>query len=336
MRKFIPFILILVFCGCNKYFRNYSYDDNDALYECLSKLPSDTILNIKSYDGSNQVMHPDICVFLDSMGKTKFCMVLTPYPYQNAKVENPCIYISSDGLNFYEEKKNLNPLVATPAYDHNDDPDIFYDTLQKKYFIFYLETMRPDSQNIKLLESSDRVNWNSKTVVHYTLINSEKFVLSPAVTTGNCGKYFLFYVSRNESTAREKIQFFKSPKINEWDKNKFYKTNINLPDSFSPWHLNIIKYKSFYYMICNGYWGKEPFWKDPNIDKYTNLLFKSRNLKRWKFEKNILECKDIPSAECRYAYRSTGIICKNLMVIWYSYSDRQNRWYTGIKKYFLY
>ena len=110
--------------------------------------------------------------------------------------ENPSILVSGDGINFFEEKPGLNPLAAPPLVDHNDDPDLFiYD---KNYNILYLETHRPEKQNLILLSSTDRINWTSRMIHtdYLTGNNSDPFILSPSFLSDVTGDY-LFYVSKN-------------------------------------------------------------------------------------------------------------------------------------------
>ena len=120
------------------------YKGSNTLYlDALMKaLPNDTILKIKTYDGSGMVVHPDILYAEDNLKKGEFYLSLTPYPRFNDSLENPCIYKSIDGINFNESYSGLNPLVPTPKnykknLNHNDDPDIFYDSRKKLYRIIY-------------------------------------------------------------------------------------------------------------------------------------------------------------------------------------------------------
>ena len=138
----------------------------------LSELPAGKLfrLDIPTYDGSGQAVHPSLLVQADKTtggnlvaGGPQFVLSFTPYTDTDDRVENPSIVVSGDGLNFREEKPGLNPLVPAPERDHNDDPDLFYSN--GKYGILYLETMRPEKQSLILLESTDRIHWE-KRVIH--------------------------------------------------------------------------------------------------------------------------------------------------------------------------
>ena len=116
----------------------------------LEELPEGKLfrLDIPTYDGSGQAVHPSLLVQDDvtSAGSPRFVMAFTPYTDTDDKVENPSVVVSDDGLNFREEKLGLNPLVPAPEKDHNDDPDLFY--ADGKYRLLYLETCRPEKHRI--------------------------------------------------------------------------------------------------------------------------------------------------------------------------------------------
>ena len=92
-------------------------------------------LIIPTYDKSNQVVHPSVIDFytehgLQQWGGYRFWMVATPYPYSNDFYENPCVYTSSDGVNWFVPHKIINPIDQAPGglkMGFNNDPDMIYD-----------------------------------------------------------------------------------------------------------------------------------------------------------------------------------------------------------------
>jgi hypothetical protein len=313
-----------------------SAQTDSALYKLLQHLPNDTVLHFKTYDGSGQLIHPDILTLNDS-GKISFFLTGTPYPDYHDSVENPCIYKSFDGLNFLEPDSGINPLVATPSYDHNDDPDIHYDTLTKQFIIYYLETMRPDSQNVVQLTGSPGKIWEKKTILHSDLKSEKKFILSPSFVEINAEKNALFYVVKPaDSTQKYHVEYILSAKNNEFKKSKYKTLTLDIPEYFHPWHLDVQKHNGRYYMLLNGFWGNEPVWGEDNFNKYTLLLATSTDLKKWNISPvNIVDCYGIGDDECKYVYRSTSLISGNIMVIWYSYVTKENIWKIGMKKVML-
>lgn len=284
---------------------------------------SDTAsLNIATFDGSGQLVHPDILYHNDS-----FYLAATPYPFFNDSLENPCFYKSADGIHFTEYAPGLNPLVPTPAYDHNDDPDLLYDSLANEFQIYYLETMRPDSQNVILLTSRHGSAWKKHTVLRYNLLQGDIFILSPAVVRGYDNKERMFYVVKGDSTNH--IEFLE--KNQAWVRSAVQQIQIDYPAGFTPWHLDVLRQGRKYYLLCNGYYGKSSHSFEASINQYALLLFASDDLKTWTFQKQLLDCNSI-SAECHYVYRTTGLISGNLLVLWYSYVTSDRKWKMGVKK----
>jgi hypothetical protein len=80
------------------------------LEKILKKIPDNTHVYIPTYDGSNQVVHPDVLFINDT-----FRLAITPYPLGNNQYENPSVYESSDGFHFTELKSGINPLVTSPT-----------------------------------------------------------------------------------------------------------------------------------------------------------------------------------------------------------------------------
>lgn len=313
-----------------------SAQTDSALYNALQRLPNDTVLHFKTFDGSGQLMHPDI-LFINDSGKISFFLTGTPYPDYKDTFENPCIYKSSDGLNFYEPVPGINPLVATPSYDHNDDPDIHYDPSTNEFTIYYLETMRPDSQNVVRLIGAPGKLWNEKPVLHYDLKCEKKFILSPSFLKINSKKNALFYVVKPaDSTQKYHVEYILSKKNNGFKKSNYITPALNIPDSFHPWHLDVQTHNGRYYMLLDGFWGNEPVWGEDNFNKYTLLLATSNDLRKWDVSPlNIVDCYGVNDAECKYVYRSTSLISGNIMVIWYSYVTKENVWKIGMKKVML-
>src|SRR4051812_16680124 len=132
---------------------------------------------IPTYDGSGQVVHPDILVEQSD----RYVLAYTPYPFTNGRFENPSIAISSDGLTFHEVAPGVNPIAAAPPTDHNDDPDLRRDPLTGEYVVLYLETERPDRQRVVELRSRDLITWNRSDVIDYDLAGGAPFIVSPAV-----------------------------------------------------------------------------------------------------------------------------------------------------------
>jgi hypothetical protein len=271
------------------------------LPQSLEELPYDRpfALNIPTYDESGQAVHPDILYRPEN--SHPFMLAFTPYPFSIDSFENPSIALSDNGLRFFEEYPGLNPLAAAPPQDHNNDPDMFY--YNGQLCIVYLETLRPEKQNLVLLTHSGGTRWSSR-IVHTDYFDAgDPMILSPAYARINQQDY-LFYV--NMSRAPNSIQFVAIHENFAPDFSTRQDIAINM-QGLMPWHIDIIPYEDFFYMlICCVKTEK-------NKKKYDLYIAWSNNGSVWNFSTNML---------IQNAYRSTGFFMDNDMYIYYSKQTR--------------
>ena len=82
------------------------------------------IMNVSTFDKSNEFTHPSVLYFKNSFNGYKFWMVYTPYSNCRVELENPCIAVSNDGINFIPPKNVINPLL--PIIDNSNKEYIEY------------------------------------------------------------------------------------------------------------------------------------------------------------------------------------------------------------------
>ena len=265
-------------------------------------------LDIPTYDGSGQAVHPSLLVNSDT---PRFILAFTPYTDTDDRVENPSVVISDDGLNFREEKQGLNPLVPAPEKDHNDDPDLFCH--DGKYCILYLETMRPEKQSLILLESADRIHWE-KRILHQENLGSSSgcFMLSPKYLEKD-GISYLFYVNRDASGGY-RIEYVTGKDLYSLDFACRKVVNVSGLDAL-PWHLDILQCDSGYIMLLTTASGPE------KNARYTLHIANSGNLTDWKLD------PDFALPDC---YRSSGFIKDGVLYLYVSKiflpALRRKRW----------
>lgn len=144
-------------------------------------------LNVPTYDGSRQVVHPDVVYVRGGWHGYAYWMAVTPYPYGNDRFENPSIVVSNDGVHWSVPPRLTNPVVTRPACDHNSDPDLVYRPDLDQMYLFYTEQQRAprcghlNENRLRLTRSSDGVHWTApQTVISWGLANTPLY-LSPAV-----------------------------------------------------------------------------------------------------------------------------------------------------------
>ncbi|MBI1835818.1 MAG: hypothetical protein HYR91_00985 [Flavobacteriia bacterium] len=314
--KFFSFLLIIIFAVACK------NKEQIQLENFIKQLPNDSLITINTYDGSNQVVHPDVL-----FRNNKLLMAITPYPFYEDSLENPCLYLSNNGLRFNEFSKNINPLVQTPKIDHNCDPDILYDN-QGNLYLFYLETLRPFSNRIiRLKRNKGCSKFSKKIVLNYNLMKNEQIKLSPAITQNMSDQsYYLFFVNWDRKSYRNNIEMIKSNKIDVFSKKNTKNVNVKMPQNFTPWHLDVISSNDKYYLLINGFFGLQ------KNDEYGLFLVESNDLKTWRNGKIIMKDADVPDEQINYIYRSTGLITNDTLALWYSYFTHSDKAKLGFKK----
>ncbi len=261
-----------------------------------------TRLVLPTYDGSGQVVHPDVLFERDA---GRVLMAMTPYPDSNDRFENPSLLVSEDGTAFHELIEGQNPLVAAPPIDHNDDPDLHRDPVTGEYRLFYLETLRPTAQNLVLLRSPDLVAWTSEPAIRYDLTQGAPFIVSPAAVVKDATTH-LFYVHLGEPNL---IETLASSDGLTWDAAQAHPIELELGD-VTPWHLDVFACPSGYAMLISGY---------PDEFSYQHLyLATSPDLATWTLRPSPLLAYDDPALEVDTLYRSTGLVLGNQLVVWHS------------------
>lgn len=195
-------------------------------------------LTIPTYDGSDQLVHPDIYYNADGWNGYKYWMAMTPYPNANSAFENPSVVVSNDGITWVVPDGLINPIISTPAGGYNSDCSIIY--ADNKLYIFYREHI---SGVVKIysINSSDGINW-SAPVLRIT----NPSVLSPSVLLDG-SNYVMYYADFNSYGIIKKIS---APSIDGEFANQSSVRIYNLPNDIYPYHVKVIKHNSIYYMLC--------------------------------------------------------------------------------------
>jgi len=288
------------------------------------------LISIPTYDGSNQVVHPDIL-----MHNGLFYLTITPYPWSNVEHENPSFYSSADGVTF--SPTGVNPVVDHPKGGYNDDPDLIIDPLNGEFSIYYNETPKNyNKQYLALLRSPDGVDWTDhRKLVEFRTGRGEPFIVSPAVVY-YAGHYFMFHVevdadanTHSPNTCsndphKHQIKVMFSEDGVTWDKHKDEGINIDFPADFNPWHMNIVQGNGHFYMLVNGY--HRGF-----CDRHNLYLAVSDDLTNWHFINKPIVTASKDFYNSKIIYRSAGIVDGDNMYVYFSFYTYDRRWFLGLK-----
>ena len=275
-----------------------------------------TYLEVPTYDGSGQAVHPDVAFFPDGWRGYPYWMVMTPYPYDTGERENPSILVSGDGLSWAPPPGVENPLVPPPPCDHNSDPDIVYNPDTDRLYLYYTEARRSSScgageneNHVKLITSGDGVQWTAPQTVMSFDLDSSPFYVSPSVAYRD-GVFHLWLASSENSfvhaTSTDGV-------------------NWSPPEALSmtpmPWHVDVayVEPEAEYWML---------FVDSP--DSGANLRFaRSEDGLNWSVcEAPVL--RPGPGWDNERVYRATFLYGgEGLLRVWYSARSQAAEWHIG-------
>jgi len=152
----------------------------------VAGLNAPTPLITPTYDGSGQVVHPDVVQVPGGWNGYEYWMGMTPYPNGSDIHENPSVLVSNDNQTWIVPPGLSNPLAPTPP-GHNDDVDMLL--IDGQMILYYVETNDDDQSYVTRFASTDGADWGMPLVV-LTLPN---YVMSPAVVH-NGTDYLMWYL----------------------------------------------------------------------------------------------------------------------------------------------
>ena len=130
-------------------------------------------LDIKTFDGSGSLTHPSVLYFENGFNGYKFWMAFTPYDNEDVELENPCIVVSNDGINWKIPDKIKNPLlkiikIRTPLSYYND-PFLMYTDRLELWYRYTIEDKKVKNYIYRIC-SNDGINWSKPEL----MINDNK------------------------------------------------------------------------------------------------------------------------------------------------------------------
>ena len=200
---------------------------------------------IKTYEGYNQPMHPDILHLPEGFHGFKYWLAYTPYPFMMDKFENPCIAASNDSISWVTPTGVKNPIAPPPVDSriggHFSDTDIIYDNGKLVTFFVYNKRGVMGPSKFYRSVSQDGVKWSAPDLVYTCKDPFSGY--SPAFIKED-NSYKMWYISEGN-----RMSYSTSTDCKNWAAPQ--KCNINI-DGWSLWHLDVpmmIKLKTGLYSI---------------------------------------------------------------------------------------
>ena len=222
-------------------------------------------LDIETYDGGGEGLHPKSLYFPEGWNGSKFWFVFTPYKGMNEAIENPCIYTSNNGYDFTPvySAYPLDNISLSKDDEYNSDPHLVFNSdlnriecwWRRVYTGTYPDTGRRYSELLYRSYTLDGTIWSEKELIfeYKNKVEATRGVICPVVHYED-GRY-LIWVSCSEDIdgAVRYIDCYEY--TNEGDINKINRSSLK---DCIPSHFDVLKKDSLYY-LCTQDVGEEGF-----------------------------------------------------------------------------
>ena len=210
----------------------------------VSAVPKPTGISFGTYEGSGQVVHPDVVQFAESWNGHRYWTAITPYPNSASQFENPSLYGSDDGDSWQVPTGVTNPLSSTKR-GYLSDPDMVFDSTRMEMRLYYREVQNAApgtkdekhlSDNIWLTVSTNALQWSTPRMV---VTDSNKFVVSPSIVHTPEHAWRMYEVDANTSgcaAPTTKVVMRRSTDGIAWSAAA---VNGLVQPGFQAWHLDV-------------------------------------------------------------------------------------------------
>jgi hypothetical protein len=154
-------------------------------------LPFDQLipLDIPTYEGSHQVVHPDYAATPEGAFDQPFHLAITPYPYGDPHWENPSFFEGARRDQWALGNGASNPVVL-PDVGYLSDPDLVYVPELGELWLYYRKVA--EANIVLLVRTSDGRHWSAP--VEVARAPSHELV-SPSVVRRAPGDWWMFSVN---------------------------------------------------------------------------------------------------------------------------------------------
>jgi PKD repeat protein len=207
----------------------YGYDSSGNAYaDILNKVGNYQGINVPDPYGYGQFDHPSVIYNENGIFGHKYWMLNTPYSGESKLRENPCLYYSDDGIEWFIPPNVVNPIDLTPSPNYNSDPELVF--ANNRLFCYYREYTQDGSTDYIRLRTYDG------SAVSDQIDVSGPAGLSPSVLYDN-GTFYMWIVNNHVSTPYTLQRWISNDGIN-WSNS----TNMSISLSGKTvWHLDTLK-----------------------------------------------------------------------------------------------
>lgn len=209
-----------------------------------------TPLSFDTFDGSGQVVHPDVVglPFAWDGGRAQLAMAITPYPYGDEVDEDPSLYVGATGREWTPPQGVRNPL-ARSLYGYLSDPDVLYNPVDHRLWLYYREVVQGENV-IRLITSADGVQWDEPREVVRVPNHG---LISPSVVRRDATTWLMWSVNGGTSGCKGRSAFIELRRSSDglhWSAPE--PVHLDQPALF-PWHVDVqwIRRRREYWALYN-------------------------------------------------------------------------------------
>ena len=283
-------------------------------------------IGLETYDGSGQVVHPDVALFTGTDGAPAARLAITPYPWGNANYENPSLF-DGNARDAWTPPLGVTNPVFKPSGGYLSDPDILWLADRREFWMFYRHVN--DNNEILASQSADGIRWNDPRMV---LRVANHQAVSPTVVRRSPTEWLMWTVNSGPAgcgSASTTVELRRSSDGLAWSAP----STVSLTQGgVFPWHIEVqwVPSRSEYWALYNGKVGgsctTDALYLATSPDGQTWTTFPSPVLRRGA----IPELADI-------VYRSTFAYDadRDLVSLWYSgarFTGRGYEWHAAFER----
>lgn len=134
--------------------------------DTTTPLPARWAVNtIPTYERSGSTVHPSIVDMGRKWNGYRWWQANTPFPADNERYENPCIWGSNDRINWAVPAGLVNPIdLAPPAPGYNSDTELFWDPDGQQMVLYWRQVAPAGNAFLKAATSTNGNSWHPQPI----------------------------------------------------------------------------------------------------------------------------------------------------------------------------
>ncbi|HUQ80280.1 MAG TPA: hypothetical protein VM076_04055 [Gemmatimonadaceae bacterium] len=192
-------------------------------------------LRLATFDGSGEVVHPDVARVPRDWAPARRFLAITPYPGGNVTRELPSVYQSGDPTEWVAPDGLTNPVVH-PWKGYLSDPDVVFEPQRRELWMYFRHVAKKNT--VFLTVTPDGTHW-SKPVRILSAPNHE--LVSPSVVRVGPNDWHMWSVNGGSIGCRSlstTVEHRTSTDGLHWSAPKT--VDMSGPDELTPWHVDVL------------------------------------------------------------------------------------------------